>query len=100
MACVFSCSIYYDKMATKQQYIRLSIELKKTVEINEEEKYVDGGRQQPSMVSLWKQVVANAASLTFNLSHLAPGIHSSLSSSTSNISVAFGGMTPGWPVAP
>lgn len=39
----FSCSIYYDKIATKQQLIHLNIELKKTVEIKE----VDGGRQQP-----------------------------------------------------
>ena len=29
-----------------------------------------------------------------------PGHHSSFSSSTSNIRVAFGGMTPGWPVGP
>lgn len=76
-----------------------TVEIKKQEE--EEEEQVDGGgRQQPGMVSLWEQVVANAASLTFKLGVLAPRSHSSLSSSTSKISVAFGGMTPGWPVAP
>lgn len=45
--------------------IRLNTELKKTGEIKEEQ--VDGGKQLPIMVSLWKQVVANAASLTVNL---------------------------------
>lgn len=32
-------------MATKQQWIRLNIQLKKTVEIREEQ--MDGGRQRP-----------------------------------------------------
>lgn len=54
-------------MATKQHKVHLNAELKKTVETKEEDGRVDGGRQQPGMVSLWKQVVANAASLTFNL---------------------------------
>lgn len=47
--------------------------------------------------SCWVQSSLNAAWLTLAFS---PGNHSSLSSSTSNIRVAWGGMTPGWPVAP
>lgn len=38
--------------------------------------------------------------INLKLGVLAPRCHSSFSSSTSKISVAFGGMTPGWPVAP
>lgn len=56
--------------ATKQQQIHLNNEPRMRVEIKAEE--VSGKRQQPGMVSLWKQVVANAFLINIQLSYFNP----------------------------